>query len=199
MIDLSVDWLLDHFQDIKDTDVLWHPLGFCGATIERGSDYHLKVHYWPKGDRRPKTPNWPIHTHRFELESLVLAGKITDVQYRTDKAGSDWNQYAVEYIGDEKRNSSWTDACKHANLTEISQTTFQAGDKYRVAKGTAHQSVVSETVATLTFVKTWDRSPEGPIVFGNEQGGDFFYERNKFKTELFWSQVRKAISAQELR
>src|SRR4051794_32516353 len=76
---------------------LWHPLGFVSCVIkESKGDHVVRLHYWPKGERRVKNPDWPIHTHSYHLSSYVLCGVVRDLQYQ--RSSGDRSIYAVKYF-----------------------------------------------------------------------------------------------------
>ena len=76
---------------------LWHPLGFVSCVIkDDANEATVRVHYWPKGERRVKNPDWPIHTHTYDLSSFILAGRIRDLQYRV-RSGEALTVYEVSY------------------------------------------------------------------------------------------------------
>lgn len=80
----TLNFLHENLENFSSTLVpLWHPLGFVSCVIdELPSSHVVRVHYWPKSQRRVKNPDWPIHTHTYRLRSLVLAGEVRDIQYR---------------------------------------------------------------------------------------------------------------------
>lgn len=58
-----------------------HPLGFF--RIELGSDpvgFRYFLHWWPQGVRCTQEPAWQVHRHVWDLESVVLDGRLLDRQ-----------------------------------------------------------------------------------------------------------------------
>lgn len=179
---------LDYY--LKNSEPLWHPLGFVSCLVEsiQNNEFY-RIHYWPKDLRRTKNPNWPIHTHCYDLESLILEGSITDIQYEIKK-GEDHQVYQVEYSGEDskiiKTNSSISLDIMFA------QQRYQA-ESYFVPKGIFHQSEVNLKATAVTFVHLSNKDNTFPLVVGENKAIEYPYERIKYDKNHFNSVVHRAF------
>jgi hypothetical protein len=173
---------------------LWHPLGFASCVLGT-SDLGVKfrVHYWPPYERRTKNPDWPIHTHSYDLSSLVLQGQIEDIQYEVSEEGEDF-LYAVSYSGEDSEIKKTS-----RRVRVISQSSFEriSGDQYSVDRGVFHQSKVKFDKEAITFVALSNWSNEAPLVLGENGDQKYPYERIDFDRELFWSIIRKSLEIKD--
>jgi hypothetical protein len=169
---------------------LWHPLGFVSCIVEpRALDHLVRLHYWPKKDRRPKSPDWPIHTHKFDLSSLVLLGQVRDIQYRPAE-GDRFGVYAVRYQGDD---STIVPTHKETSIETVVDAVRSAGESYSVPIGTFHQTVVSIDAEALTLVVCTNFSEADPLVLGSSEAGVYSYHRAEFDRAFFWARVSAAV------
>jgi hypothetical protein len=176
----------------KESVALWHPLGFVSCLISsRKGDYDIRVHYWPSGERRTKNPNWPIHTHSYGLSSLVLAGRIRDIQYRIQD-GSDHSAYKVNYF---EGGSEIVKTEKTIALSECINRVQTVGSQYRVERGVFHQSQVEFNERAVTLVALSEMSSDAPLVLGTDAEIRYPYDRLPFDNYVFWNEVSDAISA----
>jgi hypothetical protein len=63
-----------------------HPLGFIHASLIDTDYATLRFHLWKPGMRSVQEPAWLIHTHTFELRSIVLSGKLVNRLYSWHEA-----------------------------------------------------------------------------------------------------------------
>lgn len=186
-------FLVDNLEDlIKTKEPLWHPLGFTSCLIEEVKNVReIRVNYWPLHQRRTKNPDWPIHTHRYHLSSMVLAGSVEDIQYVTEDGSSD-HIYEVRYSG---KDSEIKKTSNRISLKENICNSRKAGEVYEVERGVFHQSYVGMGESAITLVALSNFSDVNPLVVGQE-GSEFYpYERKSFSADHFWSKVRLAVNA----
>jgi hypothetical protein len=187
----ALSFLHDNLESLTSNLVpLWHPLGFVSCVIDEVPPSHVvRVHYWPAGERRVKNPDWPIHTHTYALESLVLAGKVRDMQYRA-QPGSQWCVYSVSYYngGSEIiRTPEEVDT-----IVEVDQMR-NAGHQYEVPRGVYHQTLVPQQHSAVTLVLLTDHSSEAPKVLGSKMAEKYPYDRISFDRHRFWGVVKAAL------
>ena len=169
---------------------LWHPLGFASCVINIESDDNIyRVHYWPPKERRTKNPDWPIHTHAYNLSSVILLGKVQDIQYKTT-TGSEYSVYKVEYSNG---NSEIIKTEESLSLIEEINKTRTTGEEYRVEKGVFHQSAVDYDESAITFVVLSEFTDNPPLVLGGSGELRYPYDRTPFNKELFWSAVAMSL------
>lgn len=74
-----------------------HPYGFFVIHVARFEDSSaIRLHLWPPGDRARQEPEWPLHSHVWDLRSIVLTGRLRHVVWRL-VPGSDYRLYEVGY------------------------------------------------------------------------------------------------------
>ncbi|MET4678840.1 hypothetical protein [Stenotrophomonas rhizophila] len=181
----------------KSVVPLYHPLGFVSCvlpSVEEG--IILRVHYWPKYDRREKAPSWPIHTHNFRLSSCVIEGEVENIEYQVVdgvRGGGlrALNVYNVRYDGE---HSKIVDSGDLVHIMVASDFVHTEGMSYVVEKGEFHESVVPTGVRAITLACLTEKGSETPFVLGDISGGDFSYEREEFDPGEFWSVVAEASS-----
>jgi len=176
----------------KNTAPLWHPLGFVSCVVSNKEDLVTRLHYWPKNQKKPKCPDWPIHTHLFTLTSLVLHGQIKDIQYRPS-SGKQYSALSVEYVG---VNSKLIPTGDLFDLKVIRETVLQRHGSYIVEEGVFHQSEVHSEDETMTLVQCANPTNRPPIVVAPTEeldllrGVNFDYLREPFSREVFWEKAR---------
>jgi hypothetical protein len=184
-------WVAENIEQLSRECVpFWHPLGFVSAVVAKVDGSHtLRLHYWPKGQRRTKNPDWPIHTHSYSLSSLVLAGSVEDLQYELE-AGSQYSVYEVRYFeGDSEivrtdRTVSIVKATAHVHLSGI---------QYRVERGVFHQSRVALEDSAVTLVALSENTSSPPLVLGATGERRYPYDRTRFDPDTFWAAARTAL------
>lgn len=179
--------------EYRERQPLWHPLGFVGCFLSPARDTSVRIHYWPKGERRPKQPHWPIHTHAFGLTSTVLLGAVTDRRYAT-REGANFAPYGIDYIDDEGRESRLAEGNGLLEATCVEEQTYQAGASYHVPMNTFHTSDVRLDDEAVTIVTVSKVQSSGCIVLGAPRTETVGYERSPFDRDLFWRKVANAFS-----
>lgn len=187
----TLNFLHENLENFSSTLVpLWHPLGFVSCVIdELPSSHVVRVHYWPKNQRRVKNPDWPIHTHTYRLRSLVLAGEVRDIQYRISP-GSEWCVYSVNYYsgGSEIiRTPHEVDA-----IVEIDELR-RSGNHYEVPRGVYHQTLVPIEQTAITLVLLTDHDSDTPKVLGSKLAERYPYNRVPFDRYEFWGKIRDSL------
>jgi len=187
----TLNFLHENLENFSSTLVpLWHPLGFVSCVIdELPSSHVVRVHYWPKSQRRVKNPDWPIHTHTYRLRSLVLAGEVRDIQYRISP-GSEWCVYSVNYYsgGSEIiRTPHEVDA-----IVEIDELR-RSGNHYEVPRGVYHQTLVPIEQTAITLVLLTDHDSDTPKVLGSKLAERYPYNRVPFDRYEFWGKIRDSL------
>lgn len=191
------DWVAENIEEFSQKCVpLWHPLGFVSTVIAKVNGSHtLRLHYWPKNERRTKNPDWPIHTHSYSLSSLVLAGKVEDFQYELE-AGLQYSVYEVRYFGGD---SEIVRTNRTVSVAKAARNIHSPGTQYRVERGVFHQSRVPYGESAVTLVALSDTSSDPPLVLGKTGDSRYPYDRTCFDPDTFWTAVRIAMNAESLK
>ena len=170
---------------------LWHPLGFISCVIrEEPKRLLVRVHYWPKAERRTKSPDWPIHTHIYDLSSLVLMGNVQDMQYRAEDNGSEYSIYSVSYHGE---NSAIAPSKREISVIPVVDRMHGVGEEYSVPAGVFHQTFVPMEDSAMTLVALSNFQETDPLVLGKSGDKSFPYDRLPFDKNVFWDYVAGAI------
>lgn len=188
---LQVDYLRAHFSEISSTcHPLWHPLGFVSCLVpSEECNYTTRVHYWPKFGRRYKDPNWPIHTHAYDLSSCILEGRVRDLQYQAERGG-DYAVYSVSYSGEDS-NLVLTD--QRRSIKKLVDEVREVGDEYSIPVGTFHQTVVPIGESAITLVVLSNFGEASPLVLGTPKRKCYGYVRVKYSREAFWKNIGESI------
>lgn len=187
----QIDYLRENLSKLASVhEPLWHPLGFVSCVIrdEPGRSV-VRVHCWPKDERRPKRPDWPIHTHVYDLSSLVLAGRVRDLQYGT-KSGDEYAIYSVSY---EKDGSAISSTGRDTSLILQADHYHSTGEEYFVPAGSFHQTYVPQDESAITLVAQSNFQRTTPLVLGFYGSRAEPYNREGFDKTFFWKQVEQAV------
>lgn len=167
---------------------LWHPLGFVSLLLKKGDGWALKLHYWPMETRRPKTPDWQIHDHRFHLESRVLNGALDNWTYRIEEGGSD-RLLPVSYSG---KDSVIEPSGRPVTAVLEKKETHSAGAVYTIPRTTFHQSFVSLDSCAITIVLQSDFVQQPPFVVGKEGVHIQEYRRFSYDKDKLWDEIQNS-------
>lgn len=184
-------FLYENINELRSKAVpLWHPLGFVSCIIKETQNYTLRVHFWPKGERRVKNPDWPIHTHSYFLSSFVLRGSVRDIRYKTIDGGQGVI-YSVRYFNG---GSEITQTEKEIGVVPIVDELRNSGDSYEVGLDVFHQSVVEKESSAVTLVALSQFVDSPPLVLGSSAEEKYPYDRKPYDKDAFWDQVSMAVA-----
>lgn len=185
------NFLSDNLRKLESTVVpLWHPLGFVSCVIKQTEEFTLRVHLWPKGERRVKNPDWPIHTHSYFLSSFVLQGDIRDIRYKSIEDGQNV-VYSVRYF---QGGSEITQTEEKVGVVPLVDELRCEGDSYEVDLDVFHQSVVPIEQSAVTLVALSNFTDSPPLVLGSPADKRYPYDRTPYDKDLFWESVSGAVS-----
>jgi hypothetical protein len=153
---------------IRDCKLRKHPLGFVHGEVISGEDAAVRLHIWDSTERTVQEPRWMIHTHIFELKSIVLVGSLSNRMYGWTDGGPHPNAklYQITYNG----NHSCLEATAREGICEqISSLDVCRSELYTVKCGEFHNTFVPEQAYTATLALTIKR-PGTPLVVGEKVG-----------------------------
>ena len=187
----QLPYLRENISELTSTcQPLWHPLGFVSCVIRsEKNSFITRIHYWPKFERRTKNPDWPIHTHVYDLSSQILDGRVRDIQYRL-KDGADYAIYSVCYSGE---NSALNFTNEHTSIEKVIDAVHEAGEEYTVAIGSFHQTRVPFDESAVSLVVLSNFVNFTPLVLGTLREKFFPYSRVKFDKLTFWNRIGDII------
>lgn len=161
----------------------WHPYGFIVVHLGKLSDGSgsLRFHMWPYGDRVMQEPHWPIHSHPWDLVSLVLCGSIRHETYR-QRLGAQYRAYSVDYRDDASLLLA-TDTVCTADLLDAA--TLRAGSSYLLRAGDLHAAAAPPGSVTATLVATSATSGPPTVVLGDlEASSRLVFTRSQVSRDL---------------
>ncbi len=179
--------LLSVLNNIKLDDnfsATWHPLGFIIITIQ---DWHLgerlRIHIWPKSIRKyNQGRNW-IHNHEYNINSLVLVGKVINKRYILHRKSKGLPTYNVVHQGN---NSDLIITGKFCEVKYLCSEEIKKGKVYTIKKSEYHLSETKTEIITATIVLNSEKSEESPTIIGiAEEKNSFFHYERKSCNKLF--------------
>ena len=189
---IDIHYVRENFGSLVEIEAYWHPLGHVECQIFKNSESEVRLHFWPKFERRPKMPSWPIHRHRFELESEILEGELFNILY-SESIGLRYRKFQVNPIS-ESMVSSLEAEEESCNLTISDIRSFTKGEKYRVIGSEIHQAYVNLDIETITLVNTFEYRSDKSVVFGSDCEKSTPYIREAFDRGRFWNAIGAAIA-----
>lgn len=164
-----------------------HPLGFYVAKIALVGVDVLRLHIWRAGDWFPSDPAWPVHDHMFDLESVVVLGRVLNSVYEvTDSEHGDGQLYSVEYSD---RGSVRIRTERRVTCRKVSEDSIAAVQKYRVGAGTFHSTAPSPNCSAVTIARTTRISDRPPLVVGDPSGLPLY----EYLNQTLSDQQRKGV------
>ena len=128
-----------------------HPLGFFYLREDIGQGVTRRIHVWlPNRNDGPQNYR---HVHSYGIDSLVVAGKISNALFRfRETAEGPELEFAVSY---EPGKSILRPTGKRGILDEIGSFETAAGARYRLDAGVIHSVAVDEVpcVTVLTTIE----------------------------------------------
>lgn len=159
-----------------------HPLGFIACTLLIEGPRKLRLHYWPVTGGAQQSAECQIHDHLFEFRSWILAGAVTNVEYKISRNGPEFSTYRTEY-SDERSILVKTDL--KLRLEECSRVTYNIGSSYDVRTGVLHETVRVGGQPACTVLLTHDVSDSAPLVLGPLSGSArYIYERRAIEESV---------------
>ncbi|AEU34959.1 hypothetical protein [Granulicella mallensis] len=159
-----------------------HPLGFIHGELMSYKHAAVRLHIWDSIERVMQEPRWFIHTHTFDLKSIVLTGCLTNRLYAWSEAELSPNKrlYKITYAGEVSRLEATDQLGRCEPLSSEDVNTSQT---YSVDFGEFHNTFVPEGVFTATIALTIKR-PGNPLVVGATNGEpSYSYSRRELNPE----------------
>ncbi len=153
-----------------------HPLGFFALRWNVGVNQVLRVHLWSKKFNWVQHPNWQIHNHIFEFDSLILHGTIQNKTYeKNERKKGRWCIYEVDYAD---QNSTLSHRSSNVALNLTGTTVQRHQSKYSLAAEVLHRSILrSETAITVLAARNTAQPDFKPIVIGTGNAKEFTFDR----------------------
>ncbi|WP_124853465.1 hypothetical protein [Micromonospora arida] len=125
----------------------WHPTGFAVFHLgDLGAEQKLRLHIWLAG-HRPTLANHPhIHSHHWELDSLVLAGTYTDILFQID------TENGMPYFLHEYADGHSVTPRGVVKLRQVAHRTVHTGKFHHIPIGVLHETRVPADASVATLV-----------------------------------------------
>lgn len=139
--------------DVRRQAVL-HPLGFVCFPLLRGRVTGVCVHVWlsHRAEFAPELTTSPIHSHSWDLQSLVLFGRIGNelINVRASAAAEATHRVYEIHSAPGADEVTPTALCVRSSLQDVRYA--RAGDVYGLPGGEFHSSVVPDGLDTATVL-----------------------------------------------
>lgn len=149
---------------------LVHPHGFYVLLLKRADGEEWRLHLWPTGRHKISGMPAKIHTHDRHIESRILKGSLTNINYRAEEVnGGGHPLYLVSYLGDKYSHTTINLLEKSTirlQVEETSRSHLTAGDHYRIERHTLHEAIVPDDQCTLTLVCVHSLETKPVMVIG---------------------------------
>src|SRR5438132_13498275 len=146
----------------------WHPLGFLVVRLGEVPSGQLRLHIWTSNSRPIQLPNWPVHTHIFELQSHILVGTVTNEWYEVKPGNPGYSRlYEVAYRG---TTSMMNATSNYVDCACTLQESFDPGSNYVVDREQYHATEVADGRFAATIVLAANPVDAVPIVVGSREG-----------------------------
>lgn len=124
-----------------------HPLGFACAQIQPG----LCVHCWLPGEPElePVLETSPVHCHRWNLSSRVLAGEVGNTVWTAYPTGRLYASHRVYDIRVTPDADVIRPTGRYVRATPGIPTFAEVGDTYTLPAGVFHASIIAGLAVTL--------------------------------------------------
>jgi hypothetical protein len=151
----------------------WHPLGFFRVEVARDSlGRRYVVHCWPAEERRTQNPAWLIHRHAWPLESVVLHGRLRDLEFEdavpevSDVAGALY----VAFSGGPDLSVLSKHSDDTIDLAGASERTWYGGESYSVPLYRFHLTTVQKGESCVTLARIGEKKVQQAQVVGDVRG-----------------------------
>ena len=170
-----------------------YPIGFIRLPFEKDRYTDgLALHLWLR--ELPNQEKATLHTHIFDLESRILSGRVTDMQWRIEdsKEGAHMLTLAT-YANDEYTLQEQQDV----QIVLERQQEHIAGDAYSVPKNVFHSSIADNGTLTLIQKKNIDSAIKARVGIpkGVEQETGYVANVLSLSQDEAWDMLLKAVVA----
>jgi hypothetical protein len=162
---------------ISDIPSTWHPYGFLVTRLGSVGLKTFRLHIWPETPYKRQSPDWPIHSHPWEMQSLILHGQLVNCLYSVscDNSSSKEQLYEIKYDG---KHSVLHSTSRFVSSKLSSREVYATGESYFVHADEFHTTDVKEGVLTATLAVTFNANNIPPRVIGRVGKDDIYrYER----------------------
>lgn len=146
------------------TSALVHPLGFFYLAVNVSASRSIRYHVWlDRASISEDQKAGEIHDHRYELNSLVLAGSLLHETFASSqKEGGGFSVFEIEYHESSSRAGTHRG---DVDLTELSRNEHSTGEAYRLPPRTIHRAQPLTLPAATLVLTVLPKNAPSPKVF----------------------------------
>lgn len=174
-----------------------HPLGFLRGDITSNGKLALRLHIWSDLQRYEQHPLWPIHSHSFDLISVVLVGAVRNQIYALNFESNEPSSriYGASYEGSQSVLAATDTLCL---LGTTESQTIHAGGTYSISHGVYHQTIVPIGTFAATLVLTTQVGGVAGVLGDAKGAQEYRYARKPIadaEARTALNALRKRLSA----
>jgi hypothetical protein len=191
MNDLSTDFkykTLPSVEEIKRVgkNIRVHPNGFIQLDLEDG----YRLHFFLDNAVYVRFPQTPIHTHAFVLESRVLVGEITNVEYEVaeDPQGDLclYRAMSMETPLEKVEGVTYSISDKKEQIVKV-------GEAYAVKTGVFHESLhKGDTITVVRKIRT-DAICQIDVLCQKGQKPSESLDRKSIPEPVLWERLESVL------
>ncbi|MEP1143753.1 MAG: hypothetical protein ABJH52_08535 [Henriciella sp.] len=135
-------------------DTYVHDNGYLKLTLATSdkSGAKLRIHLWPADTKKGN-----IHSHRWNLHSHVLFGRIRNQVFTEDSGGETYNAY--EYSPDPELELYRLKELGQTQLVNTQDYELAVGTNYQLQRNVLHRTQAARSAPAATLMITFDAHP----------------------------------------
>jgi hypothetical protein len=150
------------------------------------------LHIWPDTERDYAEPRWPVHTHRWTISSVIVAGQVLNETFAVEPTDGGQHQlYEVLYAGDGITERARTK--QRVSMRPARSDSWRAGDRYEIDLGTFHSTTVPDGILSATLIVSGVQTDAPPKVVGDVSGVDAYRYTARPVADNVWAAVPTAF------
>jgi hypothetical protein len=166
-----------------------HPNGFIQLTLEDG----YRLHLFLDKEVYERFPRTPIHTHAFVLESRVMLGEVTNIEYEVaEDPHGDLCMYTAKNMESELEKVIG----KTYSISNKKEEVIKVGEEYHVRINTFHESLHRGDTITIVRKIKKDSEMNGvcPIDILCLKGQTPVEGRIKVAEDVLWGKLETVLN-----
>jgi hypothetical protein len=175
----------------KFGDVTIHPYGFYIIKTKVESLKQIRLHIWLPNIRRSQNPDWPPHNHNYDLDSIVIKGRLRHNIWDVKEVEVSRSiLYQVSYdVGVSKLTKTHLFSSCEKSRTLL----YEFNESYHLRRYSYHSVEVANDIAAVTLCIMTNPGNETQHVVGDMRGRDeYHFSRRSVSSE------EQRLVAQEL-
>ncbi len=140
----------EYIRHNRDCEVHAHPLSFYRLTICSNECFDLRLHAWLNHSQSEPNGESNIHSHTWNLNSLILSGELVNRVYKfkeSPKSGLEVFEIVYGNAGSERKSLN-----RNVAIASVTERTLRKGDVYSLPAACFHSTEVALHTSVLTIV-----------------------------------------------